>query len=46
MTLPQSQLDLLAGPYVTKSDQSVRDSLEKIGRTVLPTINLRIGWIL
>jgi hypothetical protein len=33
-------------PYITQSDQSIRDSLEKIGRSVLPTVNLRIGWIL
>jgi len=32
--------------YKTSADDSVRDSLEKIGRTVLPTLNLRIGWIL
>ncbi len=41
---------LLAVPqvndYKTKADQSIRDTLEKIGRTTLPTINLRIGWIL
>ena len=35
-----------AAPYVTKTDQSVRDTLEKIGRSTLPTVNLRIGWIL
>jgi hypothetical protein len=32
--------------YKDKADQSIRDTLEKIGRTTLPTINLRIGWIL
>ena len=32
--------------YKTKADKSVTDTLEKIGRTPLPTINLRIGWIL
>jgi hypothetical protein len=46
ITLSQAQLNALAGPYVTKSDQSVNDTLQKIGRTILPTINLRIGWIL
>jgi hypothetical protein len=35
-----------AEPIVTATDKSVRDTLEKIGRTTLPTINLRIGWIL
>jgi hypothetical protein len=29
-----------------QADDSVRSSLEKIGRTPLPTLNLRIGWIL
>lgn len=44
--LTQAQIDTLAGPYITKSEQSIRDSLEKIGRSVLPTLNLRVGWIL
>lgn len=30
----------------SEADQSVRDTLEKIGRTTLPTLNFRIGWIL
>lgn len=46
VTLSPAQIDSLAGPYITKSDKSVVDSLERIGRTVLPTLNLRIGWIL
>jgi hypothetical protein len=29
-----------------QADDSVRSTLEKIGRTPLPTLNLRIGWIL
>jgi len=28
------------------ADDQVRSTLEKIGRTPLPTLNLRIGWIL
>jgi hypothetical protein len=35
-----------ADEYAAKADQSVRDTLEKIGRTTIPTVNLRIGWIL
>jgi hypothetical protein len=35
-----------ADPIKRQTDQSVQDTLEKIGRTTLPTINLRIGWIL
>ena len=42
----QATLKAKLDPYVVKADQSVRDSLEKIGRSVLPTLNLRIGWIL
>lgn len=41
-TLPQAAKD----KYLTPVDQSVKDSLEKIGRTTIPTVNLRIGWIL
>lgn len=32
--------------YKKQADDSVRSTLEKIGRTPLPTLNLRIGWIL
>jgi hypothetical protein len=42
----EAQAMTFAADYLTKSDRSVRDSLERIGRTVLPTVNLRIGWIL
>lgn len=35
-----------AAKYKAEADQSVRDTLEKIGRTTLPTLNFRIGWIL
>jgi len=42
----EAQAMAFAADYLTKSDRSVRDSLERIGRTVLPTVNLRIGWIL
>ena len=33
-------------PYITGNDQKVRDSLEKVGRTIIPTFNFRIGWLL
>jgi hypothetical protein len=42
----KTQAKMLLATQVTKSDQDVRDSLEKIGRTIIPTINFRIGWIL
>jgi hypothetical protein len=35
-----------ADTYAARADQSVRDTLEKIGRTTIPTVNFRIGWIL
>jgi hypothetical protein len=55
--VPSSQVDQLPEPFrtqakaqlnrqVTQGDQDVRDSLESIGRTIIPTINFRIGWIL
>jgi hypothetical protein len=45
-SVAQAEAEKQAAPIVTKTDQSVRDTLEKIGRSTLPTINLRIGWIL
>jgi len=44
--LIKTEIDKLAEPYQTKADQSIRDTLEKIGRSTIPTVNLRIGWIL
>jgi hypothetical protein len=40
--VPREVTDPVTGPL----DASVRDTLESIGRSVLPTVNLRIGWIL
>lgn len=49
-TLPSQANDPLikaqADQYVADNEQKVRDSLEKIGRTIIPTINFRIGWLL
>jgi hypothetical protein len=42
----QAEVEKQAVPIVAATDKSVRDTLEKIGRSTLPTINLRIGWIL
>lgn len=42
----QAKAEEQAVPIITKTDASVRDTLERIGRTTLPTLNLRIGWIL
>jgi hypothetical protein len=32
--------------YLPRADAEVRNTLEKIGRTTIPTLNFRIGWIL
>ena len=40
--IPGSMVD----KYKTEADREVIDTLERIGRTTLPTLNFRIGWIL
>lgn len=40
--IPGSTID----KHKKEADQEVIDTLEKIGRTTLPTLNFRIGWIL
>ena len=42
----QAEFERQALPIKQQTDKSVQDTLEKIGRTTLPTLNLRIGWIL
>lgn len=32
--------------FIAPNDVVVRDTLERVGRTILPTINVRIGWLL
>jgi hypothetical protein len=44
--VPQQLIDIVAKPYIDQTDASVRDTLESIGRTIIPTVNLRLGWIL
>jgi hypothetical protein len=44
--LSAMQQKTLEDAYVTPIDNSVKDTLETIGRSVIPTANLRIGWIL
>jgi hypothetical protein len=44
--LPPGTPAVVADMYKKDADQEVRDTLEKIGRTTLPTLNFRIGWIL
>jgi hypothetical protein len=40
--LPQTIVD----QYVKPHEEEVRSTLEKIGRTPIPTVNLRLGWLL
>lgn len=40
--IPQALEDRYLGP----NDQKVRDTLERIARTPIPTINFRLGWLL
>jgi hypothetical protein len=39
--VPQQAVDEALGPH----DQQVKDTLERVGRTPIPTFNLRIGWL-
>lgn len=32
--------------FLQQNDQEVRDTLEAIGQTVIPTVNIRMGWLL
>lgn len=32
--------------YVTPNDQKVQDTLNSMSRTVIPTLNLRVGWLI
>jgi hypothetical protein len=43
-TVPPSVPSQLVDQYVTPNDKKVEDTLNKVGRTILPTITLRIGW--
>ena len=44
--LPQPIIDQYLTPQLTPTDEAVRSTLETIGRTPLPTFNLRLGWLL
>jgi hypothetical protein len=41
-SVPQPVIDA----FVTPNDRKVEETLDTIGRTVLPTFNVRIGWLL
>jgi len=40
--VPQPVID----KYVTPNDKKVQDTLDTVGRTILPTLNLRVGWLI
>jgi hypothetical protein len=42
---PQAVVDQVQHDYVEPNDKKVEDTLHTIGRTPLPTINVRIGWL-
>lgn len=45
-SVPQPIIDAYRQQYVEPTDREVRDTLERLGRSVIPTVNLRLGWIL
>jgi hypothetical protein len=49
LSLPSGTPDVVASSiqskYVAPNDKKVKDTLETIGRTPLPTINLKVGWL-
>ena len=44
--IPAATRQQLADKYVTPTDNQVRSTLETIGRTIIPTFNVRLGWLL
>jgi hypothetical protein len=44
--VPASVPPMLVDQYVTPNDKKVQDTLDKVGRTILPTLNLRLGWLI
>ena len=41
-TIPQQVIDA----YVEPNNAKVRNTLDTVGRTILPTLNFRIGWLI
>jgi hypothetical protein len=44
--LPAAAKDQIQKTYLDPADAEVHSTLEKIGRTTIPTLNFRLGWIL
>jgi hypothetical protein len=43
--VPQAVQDEMKRQFVTPNDTKVHDTLEQVGRTIIPTFNIRIGWL-
>ena len=44
--MPQQLVDQVHSQLLDRADLNVRNTLQTIGRAPLPTINLRVGWLL
>ncbi|MEI9941142.1 MAG: hypothetical protein WDO69_28325 [Pseudomonadota bacterium] len=44
--VPSAIADTVQKTYITPNDEKVRSTLNTVGRTPLPTFNLKIGWFL
>ena len=44
--IPEATRQQLINQYVKPTDDQVRGTLETIGRTITPTFNVRIGWLI
>jgi hypothetical protein len=44
--LPPSLPAAIETQYVQPNDKKVQDTIDKVGRTILPTVNVRLGWLL
>jgi hypothetical protein len=44
--IPEATRPQLNNQYVKPTDDRVRGTLENIGRTIIPTFNVRIGWLI
>ena len=44
--LPQGSEEFIRNTYINPNDAKVRDTLNTLGRTPLPTFNFKIGWFL
>jgi hypothetical protein len=44
--VPRTTPPEVVARYVKPNDKKVQDTLDTVGRTILPTLNLRVGWLL